>query len=41
MTDGGKNQRDELNLLFESERLEDYAALAISALILILVLLLA
>jgi hypothetical protein len=35
-----KEDQDHLNLLFESERLEDYAALAISALILILVLLL-
>ncbi|GBF33288.1 hypothetical protein DCCM_2387 [Desulfocucumis palustris] len=34
-----KNARDNLNLLFDSGRLEDFAALAISALILILVLL--
>ncbi len=33
-----KNNHEQLNLLSASERLEDYAALAISALILILVL---
>ncbi|SFG14002.1 hypothetical protein SAMN05660649_00839 [Desulfotomaculum arcticum] len=32
-------EQDNLNLLFNSDRLEDYAALAVSALILILVLL--
>lgn len=36
----GENELDILNLLFASERLEDIAALAISALILILVLML-
>lgn len=35
-----KDDQDKLHLLFASERLEDYAALAISALILILVLML-
>jgi hypothetical protein len=35
-----EDDRDKLNIFFTSELLEDYAALAISALILILVLLL-
>ncbi|WP_257720128.1 hypothetical protein [Desulfotruncus alcoholivorax] len=33
------HDQDNLNLLFNSDRLEDYAALAVSALILMLVLL--
>ncbi|WP_279327888.1 hypothetical protein [Desulfallas sp. Bu1-1] len=38
--DGRKNDREEkMDLFFTSERLEDYIALAVSALILILVLL--
>ncbi len=37
--DRNNDEQDNLNLLLNSDRLEDYAALAVSALILILVLL--